>query len=179
MTSGVGTPFYLAPEMIKSSKHYTGAVDVYSFAIMAAQVIVGKLIYDAFDFDTQFCLYLLFSEFFVLFLHACSWASTAFVSAVCKGLRPSLHGCPEKMKTLIIQCWNSEASERPCKFIFLFVSWFLLFVFTVSLFLSNSVRGHCPEDGRIPVIFSFSSVFFFHLLHSSYSLIEKKCWSDY
>ena len=56
MTSGVGTPFYMAPEMIKSSKHYTGAVDVYSFGIMAAQVMVGKLVYDAFDFDTQFCL---------------------------------------------------------------------------------------------------------------------------
>ena len=65
MTAGVGTPFYMAPEMIKSSKHYTGAVDVYSFGIMAAQVLVGRLIYDAFDFDTQFCLSL-FSHFFLL-----------------------------------------------------------------------------------------------------------------
>ena len=40
MTSGVGTPFYMAPEMATSS-HYTNAVDVYSFGIMAAQVMLG------------------------------------------------------------------------------------------------------------------------------------------
>ena len=76
-----------------------------------------------------------FQRFFVLFFHVCSWASTAFVSAVCKGLRPSLDGCPEKMKTLIIKCWSSEASERPCKFIFLFSfpgSTFLFHCFFVS-----------------------------------------------
>ena len=46
MTSGVGTPFYMAPEVAAGEKHYTGAVDVYSFAIMAAQVMVGRLVYD-------------------------------------------------------------------------------------------------------------------------------------
>ena len=45
MTSGVGTPFFMAPEMATGTKHYTGAVDVYSFAIMAAQVLVGRLVY--------------------------------------------------------------------------------------------------------------------------------------
>ena len=72
MTSGVGTPFYMAPEMIKSSKHYTGSVDVYSFGIMAAQVIVGRLIYDDFDFDTQFCLsFLSFPPSFVYSFLTC------------------------------------------------------------------------------------------------------------
>ena len=57
MTSGVGTPFYMAPEMAKGLKHYTGAVDVYSFAIMAAQVMVGRLVYDTeVDFSTQYSL---------------------------------------------------------------------------------------------------------------------------
>ena len=45
MTSGVGTPFYMAPEVAAGTKHYTGAVDVFSFAIMAAQVMVGRLVY--------------------------------------------------------------------------------------------------------------------------------------
>ena len=83
MTSGVGTPFYMAPEMIKSSKHYTGAVDVYSFAIMAAQVIVGRLIYDAFDFDTQFCLYLLFFRGFLCSFFTCVLGHQQHLSALC------------------------------------------------------------------------------------------------
>ena len=45
MTSGVGTPFFMAPEMATGTKHYTGAVDVFSFGIMAAQVMVGRLVY--------------------------------------------------------------------------------------------------------------------------------------
>ena len=66
MTSGVGTPFFMAPEMATGNKHYTGAVDVFSFGIMAAQVIVGRLVYDSSDaFETQYGL--LFS--ISLFLH--------------------------------------------------------------------------------------------------------------
>ena len=63
MTSGVGTPFFMAPEMATGTKHYTGAVDVYSFAIMAAQVLTGKLVYDNNDaFDTSYglCIHLSF-----------------------------------------------------------------------------------------------------------------------
>ena len=65
MTSGVGTPFFMAPEMATGTMHYTGAVDVFSFGIMAAQVMVGRLVYDSSDaFETEFGL--LFS-FFSLF----------------------------------------------------------------------------------------------------------------
>ena len=68
MTSGVGTPFYMAPEMATGSKHYTGAVDVYSFAIMAAQVMVGKLVFEVNDFATPYCLFFLsFEQSFVCF----------------------------------------------------------------------------------------------------------------
>ena len=57
MTSGVGTPFYMAPEMAQGFKHYTGAVDVFSFGIMSAQVMVGRLVYDTdVDFSTQYSL---------------------------------------------------------------------------------------------------------------------------
>ena len=65
MTSGVGTPFFMAPEMATGTKHYTGAVDVYSFAIMAAQVLSGRLVYDSSDsFDTSYglCIHLSFTH---------------------------------------------------------------------------------------------------------------------
>ena len=65
MTSGVGTPFFMAPEMATGTKHYTGAVDVFSFGIMAAQVMVGRLVYDSSDvFDSQFGLLFSISLFF-------------------------------------------------------------------------------------------------------------------
>ena len=57
MTSGVGTPFYMAPEIASGMKHYTGAVDVYSFAIMAAQVLSGRLVYsDESALDSSYSL---------------------------------------------------------------------------------------------------------------------------
>ena len=65
MTSGVGTPFYMAPEMATGAKHYTGAVDVYSFGILAAQVMVGSLVYDSSDaFETQYGLFSITVFFF-------------------------------------------------------------------------------------------------------------------
>ena len=65
MTNGVGTPFYMAPEMATGSSHYTAAVDVYSFGIMAAQTMAGRLTYDSdVDFNTQYGL--LFSPLFFL-----------------------------------------------------------------------------------------------------------------
>lgn len=92
MTSGVGTPFFMAPEMATGTKHYTGAVDVYSFAIMAAQVLSGRLVYDSSDsFDTSYglCFHLSFSltrqspktlcvcDWFVFSLGSCSLSSIA------------------------------------------------------------------------------------------------------
>ena len=67
MTSGVGTPFYMAPEMATGSKHYTGAVDVYSFAIMASQVMVGKLVFEVNDFATPYCFSLSFETIICVF----------------------------------------------------------------------------------------------------------------
>ena len=43
------------------------------------------------------------------------WAKhTAFVSAVCQGLRPRVSGCSAEMKALIAACWHANPSSRPC-----------------------------------------------------------------
>jgi hypothetical protein len=46
MTSGVGTPLYMAPEMY-CSVDYTSAIDVYSFALILYEMFVGVPAFDA------------------------------------------------------------------------------------------------------------------------------------
>lgn len=131
MTSGVGSPFYVAPEIIMNEKHYTSAVDVFSFGIMAAQVMVGRLVYDAEEFTTEYglCSKLFFFTTnptypIMVFCDCC----TAFCIAVCRGLRPDISGCSTQMKDLITSCWNANHSSRPC------LSSFSLLTFFVWLF---------------------------------------------
>ena len=58
MTNGIGTPFYMAPEMVTHASRYTPAIDVYSFAVVAAQVMNGQLVYDPdAHFETPFGLF--------------------------------------------------------------------------------------------------------------------------
>lgn len=120
MTTGVGTPFYMAPELLQGERHYTKAVDVYSYGVMSAQVFSGSLKYDDISFDNIYCLfsflfsslfhYVSFSSFFTLML----W--TVFVTKVCEGLRPSLNDCPESIRPLVISCWDGTPTNRPCLF---------------------------------------------------------------
>ena len=159
MTSGVGTPFFMAPEMATGTKHYTGAVDVFSFGIMAAQVMVGRLVYDSSDaFETEFGLLFSISLFFsqpnqplclfplsfTCLLLSSKTKHTAFVDAVCQGLRPRVSGCSTKMKALMTACWDANPSSRPClsfSFPFFIFSPFLsspLF----SLFFPTRIQQH-------------------------------------
>ena len=57
MTTGVGTPFYMAPELLQGQTHYTKAVDVYSYGVMSSQVYTGSLKYDGVSFDNIYCLF--------------------------------------------------------------------------------------------------------------------------
>ena len=149
MTSGVGTPFFMAPEMATGTKHYTGAVDVFSFGIMAAQVMVGRLVYDSSDaFETEFGLLFSISLFFTtkpttlsfsFVFHlslVCHPKHTAFMNAVCQGLRPRISSCSAKMKTLIVACWDANPSSRPCLSFFFHLFFHRL---TFSLFQHSSL----------------------------------------
>ena len=53
MTVGVGTPYYMAPEMLRGDNKYTRAVDVYSFSIMCVELWNERLPYSEIEFETQ------------------------------------------------------------------------------------------------------------------------------
>lgn len=50
-TSGVGTPVYLAPEVIEGNRHYHTTADIYSFGVVGYEAYTGKRPYSD---DTQF-----------------------------------------------------------------------------------------------------------------------------
>ena len=61
-------PFYMAPEMVTANKEFTKAANVYSFGIIAAQVMVGRLVYANEDeFDTPYRLFFFFPHNFMMF----------------------------------------------------------------------------------------------------------------
>ncbi len=45
MSTKIGTPFYLAPEVFHDEK-YDSKADIWSFGIMTLELLVGKRIYD-------------------------------------------------------------------------------------------------------------------------------------
>ena len=114
MTSGVGTPFFMAPEMATGTKHYTGAVDVYSFAIMAAQVLSGRLVYDSSDsFDTSYglCIHLSFTH-----THKAKPKSTVCVIGLCFHLALVLcHSLPRTHS--ICEC-SVPRTSTSCEWVF-------------------------------------------------------------
>ncbi|KAK8885586.1 hypothetical protein M9Y10_041036 [Tritrichomonas musculus] len=89
-TQGVGTPYFMAPEILQGNDDYDKPVDVYSFAIFAYQIITGKV---PFPNVNQFQL----------------------SKKVIRGDRPSFEGCEisDEFKGLIELCWKTEAYERP------------------------------------------------------------------
>ena len=75
--SGMNTPFYMAPEMATASQQLTKPANVYSFGIMAAQVMVGRLVYENEDeYETryrlpfQLSIVVLYCDFFPFFFQS-------------------------------------------------------------------------------------------------------------
>ena len=90
MTAGVGTPLYFAPEI--QDNNYGPAVDVYAFALIAYEIMVGKEP---------------FSELKIKDANSI-WFKVA------TGYRPPIaNEVNDKMKKLISDCWCHEADNRP------------------------------------------------------------------
>jgi serine/threonine protein kinase len=92
MTKAIGTPAYIAPELMTTGKNvqYDKSADVYSFGMILWAIWQKK-------------------EPFLEFKQA--WQIINYTAG---NGRPSLAGCPSsKLSDLISRCWNSRPDERP------------------------------------------------------------------
>jgi serine/threonine-protein kinase len=95
MTSGVGTPLHMAPEMYDAAD-YTAAVDVDSFALIAYELLVGEAV-----FPTTTTLPVLLKK-------------------VTLGHRPRLWSCMDPtVRNIIRRGWSVDADTRDPSMIFL------------------------------------------------------------
>eukprot|EP01105_Mastigella_eilhardi_P010733 TRINITY_DN2496_c0_g2_i2.p1 TRINITY_DN2496_c0_g2~~TRINITY_DN2496_c0_g2_i2.p1 ORF type:complete len:808 (-),score=197.86 TRINITY_DN2496_c0_g2_i2:76-2499(-) len=90
-TKGVGTPLYMAPEILESEK-YTTSADVYSFAILAWQVICEQQPYHSIGLTTSYKI----------------------ADYVCSGKRlPLPEGLHPGIADVVQKCWAHAPTDRP------------------------------------------------------------------
>jgi len=96
MTKGIGTPLYMAPEMMRGIGGYTTKADVYSFGIMMASVTDDGA--EPYQGDSRI---------------QSSWQ---FTNLVIQGLRPIVAKAKEMPPTflkLMQKCWQADPNLRP------------------------------------------------------------------
>ncbi|ELP83460.1 serine-threonine protein kinase, putative [Entamoeba invadens IP1] len=93
MTQGVGTPLYMAPELLSKEKtEYGQPVDVFAYAILTLEVMTRKVPYLSQTFNH-------------------SWDVSDFVI---KGGRLDIpKNFPEGISQLIADCWDNDPNKRP------------------------------------------------------------------
>jgi len=92
MTCGIGSPYYMSPEMLRGDQKYTRAVDVYSFGIMSVELWNEEQPFAETHFDTPF----------------------AFARYVLEGNRPAIRkDCPGDLAKLVARCWEADRLDRP------------------------------------------------------------------
>ena len=91
LTRGVGTPIFMAPELLAGKSDYRKSADVYSFAMSMVNVISGKLPFEG------------------------EPLSAPWYQCVLSGVRPEMVGCcvPDDYMTLVRMCWAANPDERP------------------------------------------------------------------
>ncbi|KAK8880630.1 hypothetical protein M9Y10_003313 [Tritrichomonas musculus] len=88
----MGTPLYMAPEIVKNEK-YGPSVDVFSFSILAYEIVTGN---EPYKEDGKFPRHF------------------EFIRNVIAGERPTFSDEIKKpMKDLISKCWSEDPDERP------------------------------------------------------------------
>lgn len=93
MTSQIGTPLYMAPELFRGEKHYDSSIDVYAFSILAYEIVSNEKPYSELG-ESIFGYHL--------------------IPKVNSGHRPKrTPSITDKMWSLLCQCWSDNPSERP------------------------------------------------------------------
>lgn len=89
----VGTPIYMAPELLKDNEKYGPAIDVYAYSFCIYEILNGIPLY--------------LDKFAVHY--------NELTEKILNGERPILdnHIFTEKMQDLISQCWNEDPLARP------------------------------------------------------------------
>ncbi len=93
MTANIGTPLYMAPELLNGSGRYSVLADVYSFGILLAGLWNQAVPYAEQGFKTMM----------------------EFINAVVRdGLRPSVRtDCPAAWVQMMKTCWGTDPHSRP------------------------------------------------------------------
>ena len=90
MTGQIGTPLYMAPELLRGDDEYTGQVDVYAFSMVAYEIVTGQKPF--FDLKKKIPV-----------------TVYQFSAKVNNGLRPEFpESVPLKMQKLISRCWSMK-----------------------------------------------------------------------
>lgn len=95
-TNGLGTPIYMAPEILSNTAVYAKSADVYSFAILAAEVFNGKKPYSECEFPS-------------------SWALVNYVMSDKRPVIIDEDDIYTEILDTIFDCWSKNPNVRPCK----------------------------------------------------------------
>ena len=92
MTGQIGTPLYMAPELLEGEEHYGPGVDVYAFSMLAFEIVTCEVPFKELGNISPFSLGV----------------------KVTSGYRPRIpKGVTSKMASLLKRCWSQKAEERP------------------------------------------------------------------
>ena len=89
----IGTPVYMAPEVLSKSK-YSEKADIYSFGVLLCEIFTGEYPYSHEPYDTMNSAQLTY--------HILE-----------NGVRPDLMDIHPSLQQLIQECWSTDSSLRP------------------------------------------------------------------
>ena len=88
----IGTPTYMAPEVLKKEK-YSEKADIFSFGIVLYEMFSGHRAYSLEPFK--------------------SMNIAVLNSSIISGARPALEDLPVQLQQLVSDCWNQSPERRP------------------------------------------------------------------